>query len=58
MTAHISVSGFAEDAAGFVSVICGCGVVVGPMPDPETALDAAMEHAYQAAMKEWADASD
>ena len=48
MTNHISQSGFVEDADGFVLVECGCGVVLGPAPDTETALDMAMEHAFNA----------
>lgn len=58
MTNHISQAGFDEDDDGFITVKCGCGAVVGPAPDNETALDMAMEHAYGAAMQEWAEASD
>lgn len=48
MTMHISKQGFEEDDDGFISVTCGCGAPLGPFPDQETALDAAMEHAYHA----------
>jgi hypothetical protein len=58
MTQHISQEGYEVDDMDFLTVKCGCGVVIGPAPDTETMLDMAMEHAYNAAMKEWADASE
>lgn len=58
MASHISQSGFVEDGDGFIWVRCECGEGLGPAPDEETMLDIAMEHAYQAAMTEWREASD
>ena len=49
---HISQMGFIEDADSFITVKCGCGSILGPAPDPETALDMAMEHAYHAGLQE------
>ena len=46
MNIHVSQAGFEQDEDGFVHVVCGCGVTLGPAPDEETALDIAMDHAY------------
>jgi hypothetical protein len=60
LTPHISEGGFEHDDHGFIVVNCGCGFVLGPAPDEETALDMAMEHAFhegrQTVLKEWHDA--
>lgn len=48
-TEHISKMGFERDEHHeFVFVTCGCGIEIGAAPDEETALDMAMEHAYNA----------
>lgn len=52
MSEHITRNGMDVDEMGFISVTCSCGEVVGPMPDPETALDVMMEHAYYAGVSD------
>jgi hypothetical protein len=37
-----------EDSDGFVTPRCECGWTFGPVPDPETACDVLMEHAFNA----------
>lgn len=45
MSAHQSVNGV-EVVNGYEQVRCECGWWSGPVPGVETALDAAMDHAY------------
>lgn len=48
---HVSDE-FYENDEGWYEAKCSCGTTLGIFPDPETACDALMEHAYEAGMND------
>lgn len=44
MKRHHFVSEKRDEAAGMSTILCSCGLAIGPLPKAESVLDAAIEH--------------